>query len=255
MIFWKRTSFLPLLIILWLLVPFLAFAETKEMTDTTQDTIIVESQEQPIEQEEWEQEESNQTGNSLWKRPIPVISEETIAKRKTPTKEDNELSTNFAIPNVDTKRVQDAWIEMINQVRSEKAGDYTLDNNLVASSTERANYLGQNRKFKKMHQRPGQKCSNYRCYDLGAWFTDRGISASAGESIGYGWYSCNKEDCTDALIEASKKTFRFFMSEAKRNGPHYQMVVSGKYSKVGIGIAPTKASRWSAYVLVMHVSN
>jgi Cysteine-rich secretory protein family len=144
---------------------------------------------------------------------------------------------------------------MINKVRSEKAGDYTLDTNLVSSSTERANYLGQARKFKKMHQRPGQTCKNYRCYDLAGRFTERGVSASAGESIGYGGYSCKKEDCTDALIEASKKTFRFFMSEAKRNGPHYQMVVSGKYSKVGIGIAPTKASRGNAYVLVMHVSN
>jgi hypothetical protein len=75
---------------------------------------------------------------------------------------------------------------MINKVRSEKAGDYTLDNNLVSSSTERANYLGQARKFKKMHQRPGQTCKNYRCYDLGERFTERGVSASAGESIGYG---------------------------------------------------------------------
>lgn len=236
-------------------IPFLAFAETKEMTDTTEDNIIVESQEQPIEQEAWEQDESNQTGNSLWKRPIPIISEEIIAKRKIETEEDNTVTTNFNIPNVDTKRVQAAWIEMINQVRSEKAWNYTLDTDLVSSSTERANYLGKNRKFKKMHQRPGQKCSNYRCYDLWEWFSDRGISASAGESIGYGGYSCKKDDCTDALIEASKKTFRFFMSEAKRNGPHYQMVVSGKYSKVGIGISQTKAARWSAYVLVMHVSN
>ena len=212
-------------------------------------TIEIESQEQSIAPEQAEDIEEV----FMWKKALPVVSDEIKAKRIK--EEEKSLTTEFNIPNVDTKRVQAAWIEMINKVRSEKAGDYTLDTNLVSSSTERANYLGKARKFKKMHQRPGQTCKNYRCYDLAGRFTERGVSASAGESIGYGGYSCKKEDCTDALIEASKKTFRFFMSEAKRNGPHYQMVVSGKYSKVGIGIAQTKASRGNAYVLVMHVSN
>lgn len=217
-------------------------------------TIEIESQEQSTAPEQAEDIEEV----FMWKKALPVVSEEIKAKRialQTSNEKKPEPITEFNIPNVDTKRVQAAWIEMINKVRSEKAGDYTLDTNLVSSSTERANYLGQAKKFKKMHQRPGQTCKNYRCYDLAGRFTERGVSASAGESIGYGGYSCKKEDCTDALIEASKKTFRFFMSEAKRNGPHYQMVVSGKYSKVGIGIAPTKASRGNAYVLVMHVSN
>ena len=212
-------------------------------------TIEIESQEQSIAPEQAEDIEEV----FMWKKALPVVSDEIKAKRIK--EEEKSLTTEFNIPNVDTKRVQAAWIEMINKVRSEKAGDYTLDTNLVSSSTERANYLGKARKFKKMHQRPGQTCKNYRCYDLAGRFTERGVSASAGESIGYGGYSCKKEDCTDALIGASKKTFRFFMSEAKRNGPHYQMVVSGKYSKVGIGIAQTKASRGNAYVLVMHVSN
>ena len=226
------------------------------MTDvTSNDNILLESQ------EEWTDtvlEETQET--TLGKKPLPAVSDDIKAKRvalEIPQETDDttvEITTEFNIPNVDTKRVQQAWLDMINSVRSEKAGDYTLDDTLVSTSTERANHLGKVRKFKKMHQRPWQTCKNYRCYDLWDRFTTRGVSASAGESIWYGGYSCKKDDCTDALIEASKKTFRFFMSEAKRNGPHYQMVVSWKYSKVGIGIAQTKASRWNAYVLVMHVS-
>lgn len=227
------------------------------MTDViSDDNVLLESQE-----EQWEAPISEESQEApVGKKPLPTVSDDIKAKRialETSQETDDttvEITTEFNIPNVDTKRVQQAWLDMINNVRSEKAGDYTLDDDLVSTSTERANHLGKVRKFKKMHQRPWQTCKNYRCYDLWDWFTTRGISASAGESIGYGWYSCKKDDCTDALIEATKKTFRFFMSEAKRNWPHYQMVVSWKYSKVGIGIAQTKASRWNAYVLVMHVS-
>ncbi len=227
------------------------------MTDViSDDNILLESQE-----EQWTDTISEESQEApVGKKPLPTVSDDIKAKRialETSQETDDttvEITTEFNIPNVDTKRVQQAWLEMINNVRSEKAGDYTLDDNLISTSTERANHLGKARKFKKMHQRPWQTCKNYRCYDLWDWFTTRGVSASAGESIGYGWYSCKKDDCTDALIEATKKTFRFFMSEAKRNWPHYQMVVSWKYSKVGIGIAQTKASRWNAYVLVMHVS-
>ncbi len=50
-------------------------------------------------------------------------------------------------------------------------------------------------------------------------FSKRGIDTPTfTESIGYGSFRCNKEDCTDALIAASKKTFNFFMSEAGRKG-------------------------------------
>lgn len=243
-------------------MPSLTFAQTKDMTDTPQEDIVQEEKysDQALENNEWIEQESsisNEQESSIWKKPLPIVSEAQKAKRTTTeieNKEEVKLNTTFTMSNVDTQRVQKAWRDMINSVRSEKAWDYSIDTKLVATSTERANYLGKNRKFSKMHQRPGQKCSNYRCYDLDGRFSTRDVSASAWESIGYWWYSCSKDDCTDALIEASKKTFRFFMSEAKRNWPHYQMVVSGKYSKFGVGIAETKASWWKAYVLVLHVS-
>lgn len=224
------------------------------MTDVTiDDNLALESQE-----EQWTEIVSEET--PVGKKPLPTVSDDIKAKRvalEIPQETDDtqaEITTEFNIPNVDTQRVQQAWLDMINSVRSEKVWHYTLDDTLIATSTERANHLGKAKKFKKMHQRPGQTCKNYRCYDLWDRFTARSVSASAGESIWYGGYNCKKDDCTEALIEATKKTFRFFMSEAKRNGPHYQMVVSWKYSKVGIGISKTKASRWNAYVLVMHVS-
>ena len=155
MIFSKKTSFLPLLIILRLQIPFLAFAQTKEMTTIGDDDTNLQNQSQ-------EQTTISQDNEkiAIGKKPLPTVSEEIKAKRlkennisitqdNTDPKQDeteslqqdNEQFTEFDIPNVDTKRVQAAWIEMINSVRSEKAGDYTLDNDLISSSTERANYL------------------------------------------------------------------------------------------------------------------
>lgn len=227
---------------------------------------------QPLEEQITEEQSINlNTEFDQWESPITPSEDKkrfVFKQKEIPTKELQTTKTNqkeeiieekpvslFSIPNVDTQRVQQAWLDMINDVRSEAAGDYTINPDLNTTSIERANYLGTNRIFKQMHKRPGQTCKNYRCYDLWEWMTDRGVSASTQESIGYGGYSCNKDDCTDALIEATKKTFRFFMSEAKKNGPHYKMIVSWDYSTVGIGISQTKASRWNAYVLVMHVSN
>lgn len=194
------------------------------------------------------QEDTNEDGNT----PSATGSVETGSI-------DTEETALYNIPHIDQKRVEAAWLDMINEVRSEQAWDYTLDTELVKTSIQWADTLAAERRFKNMHKRPGQSCSGARCYDskaMSKWFATQGINdRTVSESIGYGWYSCKKDDCTDALITATKKTFKFFMSEAKRNGPHYKMVVSGKYSKVGFGIAQTKASRGSAYVFVMHVSN
>lgn len=108
-----------------------------------------------------------------------------ITPIEQPSKEEIEAteSVQYDIPNIDQARVEAAWIEMINNVRAESAGDYTIDTGLIKTSIERANHLAKNRKFTKMHQRPGQTCKNYRCYDLVGRFTDRGVSPSAGESI------------------------------------------------------------------------
>ena len=173
----------------------------------------------------------------------------------------DQASLMYDIPNIDQSRVEAAWLEMVNSARSKVWSElYTLDDGLIKTSIERSQTLASEKRFSTMHKRPGQKCSSSRCYDYDTmvkWFADRNITTPIfTESIGYWSYKCWWDDCTDALIKATKKTFSFFMSEAKSNGPHYRSVVSSKYSKVWFWIALTKhPKRGQQYILVMHVSN
>ena len=92
---------------------------------------------------------------------IPPI--EQVSQQET-----KEVETlQYDIPNIDETRIENARIEMINDVRSKNAG-YTLDTGLVKTSITWANTLSNERRFKNMHRRPGQKCSGAWCYDFNA---------------------------------------------------------------------------------------
>ncbi len=74
------------------------------------------------------QNQHDEAGKRL--RSIPLISEEEREKRRQEraakklqeniTNENNELTTQFTIPNVDTQKVQQAWLSRVNHERSTK---------------------------------------------------------------------------------------------------------------------------------------
>lgn len=75
------------------------------------------------------------------------------------------------------------------------------------------------------------------------WFGDRDLRftnisrKTFTESIGYGYVKCPKSgDCTDALIESSRRTFQFFMSEkGKKYDPHYRAIMMREFGLMGVG--------------------
>ena len=241
-------------------MPFMAAAQTNTMTDNGMIT---------------------QTN----KRPIPIIStqnKDTITSRQIALADTSEVSLDTApeviqpqevIPeqpklslyntNVDTAKVQQAWLGWINYERWTRGlKALELDLTLNNTSTERATYLGKARKFSNMHQRPGQACKNYRCYDLNERFAARWVTSSAGESVMFGGYSCKAEDCTTDLIETTRGRLGgpsgflwFLLGEKRYNGVHYKMMMTPSYTKVGVGFAKTTHGGFgSAYVGVLHYS-
>lgn len=112
-----------------------------------------------------------------------------------------------------------------------------------------------------MHQRPGQSCKNYRCYDVNPWFAERGVTQGA-ESVLYGGYSCKADDCTQDLIETTRGRsggpsgfLGFLLGEKSYNGVHYRMMMNSSYTKVGIGFAKTTHRGFGgAYIGVIHYS-
>lgn len=208
-------------------------------------------------------------------RPLPVVSDEIKSLRttqialadetpevQTPAEvEEPKEKTKLYNMNVDTAKVQEAWLGWINYERWTKGLDpLELDLTLNNTSTERATYLANARKFKNMHQRPGQSCKNARCYDLDEWFTARGVSPSAGESVMFGGYSCKAEDCTTDLIETTRGRLGgpsgflgFLLGEKRYNGVHYRMMMNPNTTKVGVGFAKTSHPGFGgAYIGVLH---
>ncbi len=218
---------------------------------------------------------NDMTSNGL--KPLPIVSDEIKEKLRwtqialadaseTQTPESSEPTTvelrlyNF---NVDTKKVQETWLGWINYERSTKGlKPLTIDLTLNNTSTEWATYLGDAKKFTRMHQRPGQSCANARCYDLDEWFSTRGVSPAAGESIMFGGYACKAQDCTEDFIETTRGRIGgpsgflgFLLGEKRYNGVHYKMMMDPNITKVGVGFAKTTHSWFGgAYIGVLHFS-
>ncbi len=96
-------------------------------------------------------------------------------------------------------------------------------------------------------------------YDYGAiekWFAGKGLEfANVGgktftENIGWGPFRCPESDCTGPLIDATRSTFDFFLSEKGSNGAHYRSLVNPQFTQIGIGVAlsPTQGR----YYLTVH---
>lgn len=249
--FLKKLKFFPVLVVVWMSMPFMVAAQTNSMTDNG---MIQDGQ-----------------------RPLPVVSNNikslvrgtqiALADKKIePVSQEIEIQEETILAeyntNVDASQIQEAWLGWINYERSTRGiSPLELDLTLNTTSTERSTHLADIRKFTRMHQRPQQACKNYRCYDVNPWFAERGVSQGA-ESVIYGGYSCKAEDCTQDLIETTRWRIGwpsgflgFLLGEKSYNGVHYRMMMNPSYTKVGVGFAKTNHPWFgSAYIGVLHYS-
>lgn len=223
------------------------------------------------------------------KRTLPIVSQETQDKVRSSTdiamygveteslswadnqnnqEEDKNKIFEYNIPNINSQKVQESRLSWVNYERSTRWLDpLTIDYTLTATSSERAEYLADNNKFKRMHQRPWQSCENYWCYDTDS-INQRALKLDIPgaewnliqwESTMFGWYSCKSDDCTDKFISSTKWKsggpsgfLGFLMWEKKRNGVHYKMMMSKEYTKVWFWFALTRSSFWGTYIGVIH---
>lgn len=85
----------------------------------------------------------------------------------------------------------------------------------------------------------------FRNLDISFW-----SDWSFSESVGRGYYKCDKTDCTDELLKSLKTTRDFFMSEKDRNWVHYKAISSKVFSQIGIGISVDTSKK--RYYFVLH---
>lgn len=159
------------------------------------------------------------------------------------------------IPGVDIQEARRVWVSWINGVRADvNIAPVMQDKQLIRTATvwsERARDVGG-----ITHKRPGQT-AYYDYKGIESWFSKLDIefanvkSTTYTESIGWGVFTCKKDDCTQALITAMRSTFDFYMSEkGKAYAPHYNSIVQPQFRLIGTGIVVDKNS--GRYYLTTH---
>ena len=163
-------------------------------------------------------------------------------------------SVEYAMGKTNMDQVRKARLDKVNGVRSSMwIHNYKYSKVLDHSAQERAEELALKYSSDKSmwamatHQRDNQPVAWYHHKTLWKWFADRGIKSvvvwgsNYTENTGYWSYRCNDEDCTDNVISAIMKTFRFYMNEQPYNWPHYRSLVSSNYSYIGLWLACVNA--------------
>lgn len=155
--------------------------------------------------------------------------------------------------NINFEKVSSAWLSWQNQERTTlHIPAYTWNQLLHYSAQQWAETL--KNKWTTTHRRLSTDgYYNYR--NIKNRFNDQWVTfhdesgTMFSESLGWGYYSCKKADCTDDLIKAISSTFRFFMREKwKSYQPHYRAIVSKNFTDLWLGIAISG----KRYYLVSH---
>lgn len=166
------------------------------------------------------------------------------------------FSSAFAQDDFDADRVEKAWLEWTNTERT-LVWAPTIASHSGLTQTAKIWSIESEKRGEMSHKRTN-KSSYYDYKEIEKWFVNQGFKfknvsrKTFSESIGYGTVKCPKEgDCTDALITATKSTWKFFMSEKwKQYAPHYKAIVMPEFRLMGIGVELDKSSK--RYYITVH---
>ena len=168
----------------------------------------------------------------------------------------SSYSPLFAQDDFDADRVEKAWLEWTNAERS-LVWAPTIASHSGLTQTAKIWSVESEKRGEMSHKRTN-KSSYYDYKEIEKWFSNQGLKfknvsrKTFSESIGYGVVKCPKEgDCTDALITATKSTWKFFMSEKwKQYAPHYKAIVMPEFHLMGVGVELDKSSK--RYYITVH---
>ncbi len=187
---------------------------------------------------------------------LPKISASPLSQASIVKSPVIQLSNTQDLPWVDISRVRDAWFGWYNDYRTSLGlGSYSHDSRLDATAHD-WNVVFAEGKGQNHHTRnPWDGYYNFSVIDR--WFIDRGIEPKVinrskhTENVGYGYYSCSADDCTDKLISSIRSTFDFFMSEkGKSYDAHYRSIVQPYFTKMGFDIIVVPSEK--RYYITIH---
>ncbi len=140
--------------------------------------------------------------------------------------------------------LQSARLEWVNEVRARPdlhRNALELEPALSKTASQRAQVM-RNRQDASHERTEWDGYYNYPKIDQ--WFADRWVrfendnGATFTENIGYAWFDCDEDDCTDVAIASMRRVFEFFINEeGKTNDVHWKTTVHPLYNEVGVGIS------------------
>ncbi len=152
------------------------------------------------------------------------------------------------LSGIDMERVRATWMSWYNEARTEGGlHAYKYNDQLNRTATDWSNFSAARGYID--HKRPGTT-AYYDYKAITSWYRDRGLVfanvnlVTHSENIGWNVYSCNKEDCTDYLIQQLRPTFDFYMNEkGKAYRPHYESLMNSYFNEIGLGLAIDKTNK------------
>ena len=172
------------------------------------------------------------TISPIYKTPIIQPSNSPISQTSTPQ----------TLPWVDISQVCGAWFGWYNEYRASLGLEsYSHDSRLDSTAHDWnivfAEGKGQNHHTRNLWD------GYYNFSVIDRWFIDRGIEPKVinrskhTENVGYGYYSCSADDCSDELIASIRSTWNFFMSEKwKSYDAHYRSIINPYFTKMWMDI-------------------
>lgn len=166
-----------------------------------------------------------------------------------------EWFADDVIPGVDLQEVRRVWLSWMNDTRKEFGlAPYVSSkqlNRTAAIWSQKAKAIGT-----ITHKRT-VSAAYYSYTGIESWFDAYDLTfendnrATFTENIGWGMYKCNKQDCTQNLIDSIRTTYDMYLNErGKASSPHWNSIVKPEFTEQGMGISVDPAS--GKYYLTAH---
>lgn len=168
------------------------------------------------------------------------IAQKTWALVQIPLPESLVEVSYQDMPNIDFDKVRQTWLAWHNELRIQQGLEpYTYHRDLEKTAKNRADYLVS---LKRSTHKRASSDGYYNYWGIKKWFANLGVSFlketgwknAFSESIGYRSYRCTAGDCTQELINSTRKIFDAFVSEGKW-GVHYKALVMPHFRQMGLG--------------------
>ncbi len=173
----------------------------------------------------------------------------TFAVGETPVVSDKKTG-----PTINYGKVEQTWLDWNNGLRANLwLPAYRINSVLSSTATS---WSQQAKQQKNITHKRSAKDWYYSYNNIVKRFNNRGISfkkingITFSESIWYGYYSCNQDECTDELIKGIKSTFDMYMREKGKKWPHYKALVMKEFTVMGLGVVVDEKAR--KYYLTVH---